>query len=57
MSDKMVLTPMQRLKMLKENGAVLLPSLSKDQRANALYINDEPGNVASIHAQNYHTCS
>lgn len=46
MSDKMVLTPIQRLRMLKEKGAVLLPSLTNSQSAKALYIQDEPSEIA-----------
>ncbi|UNF15945.1 hypothetical protein [Klebsiella grimontii] len=51
MSDKMVLTPIQRLRMLREKGAVLLPSLTDSQRAKALYIQDEPSEIACKNEQ------
>lgn len=51
MSDKMVQTPLQRLKMLRDRGAVLLPSLSDSQRVKALFIQNEPSEIARKNEQ------
>lgn len=43
-SNKLDMTPMQRIAVLRKTGVNLFPNLPKDEKRAVLYIEDEPEN-------------